>query len=238
MSLGYLKRFANLTCSCESCTSDFRTALPFKHFLIILLLHATILFIMGQTLHLLLLNVKLSEAKRDLYPQSRNFFLFCLDSDVDYCCGTLPTDSICLKVMFPASRIRKTWIAFLHQRLCALPIWPSRHLVNDTMLACFKSSFPITRVIIDCIEFLIERPSSCRSQSITFSNYKNHNTATVRVYWEYLLMAILLLCQTCMPEGQVTKKLLMAFLSCLSQEMIQWVIGVLILRMIYQLVLL
>ena len=75
------------------------------------------------------------------------------------------------------SRIWKTWIAFLHQRLCALPIWPSRQLVDDTMPACFKSSFPKTRVIIDCTEFLIERPSSCRSQSITFSNYKNHNTA-------------------------------------------------------------
>ena len=75
------------------------------------------------------------------------------------------------------SRIWKTWIAFLQQRLCALPIWPSRQLVDDTMPACFKSSFPKTRVIIDCTEFLIERPSSCRSQSITFSSYKNHNTA-------------------------------------------------------------
>ena len=75
------------------------------------------------------------------------------------------------------SRIWKTLIAFLHQRLCALPIWPSRQLVDDTMPLCFKSSFPKTRVIIDCTEFLIERPSSCRSQSITFSSYKNHNTA-------------------------------------------------------------
>ena len=45
------------------------------------------------------------------------------------------------------------------------------------MPACFKSSFLKAGVIIDCTEFLIERPSSCRSQSITFSNYKNHNTA-------------------------------------------------------------
>ena len=75
------------------------------------------------------------------------------------------------------SRIWKTWIAFLYQRLCALPIWPSRQLVDGTMPACFKSSFPKTSIIIDCTEFLIERPSSCRSQSITFSSYKNHNIA-------------------------------------------------------------
>ena len=63
------------------------------------------------------------------------------------------------------SRIWTTWITFLHQRLRAMPIWPSR------------DEFPKTRVIIDCTEFYIEKPSSYRSQSVTFSNYKNHNTA-------------------------------------------------------------
>jgi hypothetical protein len=32
-------------------------------------------------------------------------------------------------------------------------------------------------MIIDCTEIFIEMPSSCRSQSITFSSYKHHNTA-------------------------------------------------------------
>ena len=45
------------------------------------------------------------------------------------------------------------------------------------MLACFKVAYPKTRVVIDCTEIFIEKPSSCRSQSITFSSYKNHNTA-------------------------------------------------------------
>lgn len=45
------------------------------------------------------------------------------------------------------------------------------------MPPCFKQAYPKTRVIIDCTEIFIEMPSSCRSQSITFSSYKNHNTA-------------------------------------------------------------
>ena len=60
-------------------------------------------------------------------------------------CGLLLRD---LAHRFSLSE-RKTWIAFLSQRLCALPIWPSRQLVDDTILLCFKSSFPKTRVIID-----------------------------------------------------------------------------------------
>ena len=75
------------------------------------------------------------------------------------------------------SRIWITWIAFLYQRLHALPIWPSRQFVDANMPACFKISYPQTHVIIDCTELFIERPSSCRNQSITYSSYKNHNTA-------------------------------------------------------------
>ena len=75
------------------------------------------------------------------------------------------------------SRIFKTWIIFLYQRLRVLPIWPSRNFIDDNMPGCFKLTYPKTRVIIDCTEIFIEMPSSCRSQSITFSSYKNHNTA-------------------------------------------------------------
>ncbi len=39
----------------------------------------------------------------------------------------------------------------------------------------FKNSYPYTRVIIDCTELFIETPSQPRSQSATFSTYKNHN---------------------------------------------------------------
>jgi hypothetical protein len=36
--------------------------------------------------------------------------------------------------------------------------------------------YPNTRVIIDCTEFYIQRPSSLNTQAETFSHYKNHNT--------------------------------------------------------------
>ena len=49
--------------------------------------------------------------------------------------------------------------------------------IQQTMPQPFKETFPNTRVIIDCTELLIEMPTSFRSQSATFSSYKNHNTA-------------------------------------------------------------
>ena len=94
-------------------------------------------------------------------------------------CGFLLQDLAHRYGMPPAhiSRIWTTWITNLHHHLRALPIWPSRQFVDANMPTCFKQTFPKTRVIIDCTEFLIEMPSSCRSQSVTFSNYKHHNTA-------------------------------------------------------------
>ena len=75
------------------------------------------------------------------------------------------------------SRICITWFDFLYSYFRMLPIWPSRSCINDTMPKCFKEMYPSTRVIIDCTEFFVEMPSSVRSQSVTFSNYKHHNTA-------------------------------------------------------------
>ena len=75
------------------------------------------------------------------------------------------------------SRIETTWLGFLCHRLRAPPIWPSREFIQNTMLKAFKDSYPNTRVIIDCTELFIERPTSFRSQSATYSSYKNHATA-------------------------------------------------------------
>ena len=44
------------------------------------------------------------------------------------------------------------------------------------MPQCLKNTYPHTRVIIDCTELFIETPSQPRTQSATFSTYKNHNT--------------------------------------------------------------
>jgi len=75
------------------------------------------------------------------------------------------------------SRISTTWIDFLHSRFRALPVWAPRQKIDETMPKCFKESYPSTRVIVDCTELFIEQPSSLRSQSITYSSYKHHNTA-------------------------------------------------------------
>ena len=73
------------------------------------------------------------------------------------------------------SRILITWIDFLYSQLRMLPIWALKNTVVETMPTCSKEYYPSTRVILDCTEIFIEIPTSYRSQSVTFSNYKHHN---------------------------------------------------------------
>ena len=57
-----------------------------------------------------------------------------------------------------------------------LLVFPSRRRVDRNMPQCFKTYYPSTRMIIDCTEFFVERPSSLSEQNAWFSNYKNHTT--------------------------------------------------------------
>ena len=41
----------------------------------------------------------------------------------------------------------------------------------------FRQKYPLTRVVLDCTELFIEKPSCFRAQSETYSSYKSHNTA-------------------------------------------------------------
>ena len=75
------------------------------------------------------------------------------------------------------SRIWITWLDFLHSKFRTYPIWPSKAAIMKTMPNSFKETYPTTRVIIDCTEIYIEKPSSVRSQAATYSNYKHYNTA-------------------------------------------------------------
>ena len=69
--------------------------------------------------------------------------------------------------------------------------FPSRKKVDRLMPQCFRVLYPSTRIIIDCREFFVQRPSSLTScQSASFSSYKNHNT-------DKLLLSI-------SPDGSVT----------------------------------
>ncbi|XP_065055091.1 uncharacterized protein LOC135683687 [Rhopilema esculentum] len=74
-----------------------------------------------------------------------------------------------------ASKIFTTWINFLFHELPLLFPYPSKDLVASMLPAEFKN-YPSTRIILDCTEIHIEVPSSLRSQSQTWSEYKHHNT--------------------------------------------------------------
>ncbi|XP_067650547.1 uncharacterized protein [Haliotis asinina] len=73
------------------------------------------------------------------------------------------------------SRIFTTRISFMYHELQFLVSWPTRYQVNSCLPKCFKC-FPKTRVIIDCTEFFIQKPSLASSQRVTWSQYKHHNT--------------------------------------------------------------
>ena len=75
------------------------------------------------------------------------------------------------------SRICTTWINFLYCKFKEIPIWPSRPQIQAHMPTQFKLQHPNTRTIIDATEVYIQRPSNPTAQQVTFSTYKNHNTA-------------------------------------------------------------
>ena len=75
------------------------------------------------------------------------------------------------------SHIISTWVNFLFRKFSEVSIWPSRQQIHYFMPAAFESHYPTTRVIIDATEIYIQRPSDPESQQVTFSSYKNHNTA-------------------------------------------------------------
>lgn len=69
------------------------------------------------------------------------------------------------------------WVDFVHSLLTALPIWPSKDIVNRFMPDAFPEIYLKTRVIVDCTELFTETPSDYLVQSDTYSSYKSHNTA-------------------------------------------------------------
>ena len=75
------------------------------------------------------------------------------------------------------SRIFATWLDLLFSRLIQLPVWATRRTVEETMPKVFRQKYPLTRVVLDCTELFIEKPSCFRAQSETYSSYKSHNTA-------------------------------------------------------------
>ena len=89
---------------------------------------------------------------------------------------------ICLLCRFgiPQSDVSRIITAFtdlIYRRLWEIQIWPSQKLVRENLPECFKEKYANTRVVIDCTEIFIQRPSSATVQQLTYSSYKSHNTA-------------------------------------------------------------
>ena len=75
------------------------------------------------------------------------------------------------------SVIFNTWLCLVHSHLLSLGFWPSRETINEHMPREFMNSkYSKTRVIIDATELFIQKPSDLALQSVTWSNYKSHNT--------------------------------------------------------------
>ena len=77
------------------------------------------------------------------------------------------------------AKIYNTWITFLSQELSYLVPWPSKSEVK-CLPKRFKR-FENVRIIIDCLELLIQKPNIPSSQKITWSSYKHWNTAKLLV---------------------------------------------------------
>lgn len=73
------------------------------------------------------------------------------------------------------SKVFTTWINFMYLELNFLIKWPSREQVRTHLPRSF-AQFPKTISIIDCTEFMAQRPSLPSSQRVTWSQYKHHNT--------------------------------------------------------------
>lgn len=74
------------------------------------------------------------------------------------------------------SKILTQCIPVLANKLKFLIKWPSKETVLKNMPKTFKRHYRKSRVIIDCSEVFIQRPSNLDARAKTWSNYKHHNT--------------------------------------------------------------
>ena len=121
-------------------------------------------------------NYSRTKTRRALSPKNEFFLTLCrlrfnlMEDDLAYR----------FKISQPTvSRIFTTWVNFLYYKLKEIPIWPSREQVQLMMPEEFLCLYPNTRIIIDATEIFIQRPSDPSAQQVTFSSYKNSNTAKV-----------------------------------------------------------
>jgi len=78
------------------------------------------------------------------------------------------------------SKMFNTWIRFLRLELELLFPFPSRDSINENAPASF-AKFPNTRIILDCTEIFVQKPSALQAQRQTWSSYKHRNTYKILV---------------------------------------------------------
>jgi len=97
------------------------------------------------------------------------------------------------------SRLYLTWSYFLALTVKeSLLRWPLKEKVRVHMPSSF-SRYPDTRIIIECTDFFIEKPSSPSAQKATWSDYKHHNHCKT-LSWENTIRDFLF-CFKVMDKG-------------------------------------
>ena len=74
------------------------------------------------------------------------------------------------------SSIVITWINIMAATFRKIDSWLSKKKIRKLMPSVFKPIYSVVRVIVDCTELEIERPSDLAIQTATYSTYKNRNT--------------------------------------------------------------
>ena len=74
------------------------------------------------------------------------------------------------------SRSFQKWLEVMYHRLQFLIKWPLREVIKENMPPAFKQLYPNCICIIDCSEIFIDTPKKYEARSVTYSNYKKHNT--------------------------------------------------------------
>lgn len=81
------------------------------------------------------------------------------------------------------TKIVITGSSLMADALKFLIVWPEKGAIIRNLPKAFKHTraYKNTRVIIDCSEIFIQRPSNLLARNITYSKYKHHNTLKLLV---------------------------------------------------------
>ena len=78
------------------------------------------------------------------------------------------------------TRVFIAWVNLLHRCMDPLIHYPTKDLVEGNLPSTFRS-YPRTRIIIDCTEFHVQKPTRPGAQKVTWSSYKHSNTLKLLV---------------------------------------------------------